>query len=536
MQVFPGPFAQKIILREHVAYFSIADPEALVTTLRVRGLRIVTDFYRECQLWKGIFGTCYQSFRAVRGVTVSGSTGSRQRAEDLTEQWTVEGHRSRPEVHVDGNTAILQDYGLSYDSYADDTQIYMALSPNDSDLNALNSKAQVFPTDSDLDGIAMAMLRLQELYRIDPKNMSGLKNTLTLDPDETFHIALVAQQSHQVQSAIVWLQETLRKLNEGVNSLVTKEDVLELLGFVIFQAWNLPMALGIYQPIPPHDLKTFFQLAHHNSQIESLKGLDATHHSFPSFGISAVELPRHSEYDALCRGEGIKMTPQREKRLVCRYTTVGGNPMLMYSPAKEEEEWDEPLILRYHDLLSKRDIEIIKRLSRPKLDRAKVSDLVTGKTTSSMVRVSSSAWLSEGESPVVARANRKIAAITGLDVETAEELQVANYGIGGQFEPHFDTMVGPKIMYQGGRIATVLVYMSDVEFGGATVFPNIGAALQPKRGSAVVWFNLLKRGEEDERTLHAACPVFVGSKWVANKWIHTRGQEFRRKCSLSMLE
>lgn len=33
------------------------------------------------------------------------------------------------------------------------------------------------------------------------------------------------------------------------------------------------------------------------------------------------------------------------------------------------------------------------------------------------------------------------------------------------------------------------------------------------QGSAVIWFNLLKSGEEDTRTLHAACPVFVGNKW-----------------------
>ncbi len=25
-----------------------------------------------------------------------------------------------------------------------------------------------------------------------------------------------------------------------------------------------------------------------------------------------------------------------------------------------------------------------------------------------------------------------------------------------------------------------------------------------------------------------ACPVLIGNKWVANKWIHQRGQEFRR--------
>lgn len=33
------------------------------------------------------------------------------------------------------------------------------------------------------------------------------------------------------------------------------------------------------------------------------------------------------------------------------------------------------------------------------------------------------------------------------------------------------------------------------------------------QGSAGIWFNLLKSGEADTRTLHAACPVFVGSTW-----------------------
>lgn len=32
-----------------------------------------------------------------------------------------------------------------------------------------------------------------------------------------------------------------------------------------------------------------------------------------------------------------------------------------------------------------------------------------------------------------------------------------------------------------------------------------------------------------------ACPVLIGNKWVANKWIHERGQEFRRPCSLDSM-
>lgn len=52
------------------------------------------------------------------------------------------------------------------------------------------------------------------------------------------------------------------------------------------------------------------------------------------------------------------------------------------------------------------------------------------------------------------------------------------------------------------------------------------------QGTAAFWYNLYKNGEGIYDTRHAACPVLVGSKWVSNKWIHERGQEFRRPCGL----
>lgn len=55
--------------------------------------------------------------------------------------------------------------------------------------------------------------------------------------------------------------------------------------------------------------------------------------------------------------------------------------------------------------------------------------------------------------------------------------------------------------------------MSDVEAGGATVFPHLDVALRPKKGTAAFWYNLLPSGEGDARTRHAACPVLTGFKW-----------------------
>ena len=60
---------------------------------------------------------------------------------------------------------------------------------------------------------------------------------------------------------------------------------------------------------------------------------------------------------------------------------------------------------------------------------------------------------------------RRVGDATGLNMETSEELQVSNYGIGGHYEPHFDfarreeknafTSLGT-----GNRIATWLFYVS----------------------------------------------------------------------------
>ena len=54
-----------------------------------------------------------------------------------------------------------------------------------------------------------------------------------------------------------------------------------------------------------------------------------------------------------------------------------------------------------------------------------------------------------------------------------EEIQIANYGIGGQYNPHFDYFIDGK-EFKNNRIATWLGYISDVKGGGGTAFPVLG--------------------------------------------------------------
>lgn len=84
--------------------------------------------------------------------------------------------------------------------------------------------------------------------------------------------------------------------------------------------------------------------------------------------------------------------------------------------------------------------------------------------------------------------------------------------MGGFYEPHFDHS-NRRTNPDGERLATFMIYLNPVKQGGYTVFPRLGAAVQPGFGDAVFWFNLQPSGVGDDLTLHAACPVLRGSKW-----------------------
>ena len=49
-----------------------------------------------------------------------------------------------------------------------------------------------------------------------------------------------------------------------------------------------------------------------------------------------------------------------------------------------------------------------------------------------------SGWLADSEYPELTYLTELVKAVTNLSLDTAEEWQVANYGIGGQYDPHFD--------------------------------------------------------------------------------------------------
>ncbi|XP_039888163.1 prolyl 4-hydroxylase subunit alpha-2 isoform X2 [Simochromis diagramma] len=429
--------------------------------------------------------------------------------------------------------------------------------PADGFVSNMSAHRQYFPDEEDETGAAKALMRLQDTYQLDSEAFSkgklpGVHSNAVLTVDDCFDMGKTAYNDADYYHAVLWLQQALKQLDDGEEAVVSKADILDYLSYSVYQMGDLPRAIELTRRLvaidPSHqraggNLRYFEQLLmkqlremNQDYQPPSEEPIQLGTYSRPK-----DHLPERESYEALCRGEGIQMTEARRSRLFCRYHDGKRNPRLLLKPVKEEDEWDSPHIVRYLDSLSDEEVEKIKELAKPRLARATVRDPKTGVLTTANYRVSKSAWLEGEEDPVIDRVNQRIEDITGLTVETAELLQVANYGVGGQYEPHFDFSRKDepdafKRLGTGNRVATYLNYMSDVEAGGATVFPDFGAVIWPRKGTSVFWYNLFRSGEGDYRTRHAACPVLVGSKWVSNKWIHERGQEFRRPCGLTEVD
>ncbi|XP_034243816.1 prolyl 4-hydroxylase subunit alpha-1 isoform X3 [Thrips palmi] len=415
-----------------------------------------------------------------------------------------------------------------------------------------------FPTDEDLNGAAVALMRLQDTYKLDTSAVArglinGIQYSTALTAGDCFELGRQSYNNKDFYHTVQWMTEALQRFNEEANKTITKADILEYLAFSTYMEGNVHSALEMTDElltlVPNHSRaignRVYYLQDISQKDLQRKRGedgqLDTSPHAQPlTFSEKKLgdvdELPERELYERLCRGE-VKMSPAKEAKLKCRYVHHN-NPFLFLARLKEEEAFLSPRILLYHNILADSEIETIKRLAQPRLKRATVQNYKTGELETASYRISKSAWLREEEHPHIAAVVKRVEDLSGLTCDTAEELQVVNYGIGGHYEPHFDfarrgEQNAFKSLGTGNRIATTLFYMSDVPQGGATVFPHLRAALYPTKGTAAFWFNLHRNGEGDYRTRHAACPVLTGSKWVSNKWLHERGQEFKRRCGLT---
>jgi prolyl 4-hydroxylase len=187
-----------------------------------------------------------------------------------------------------------------------------------------------------------------------------------------------------------------------------------------------------------------------------------------------------------------------------------------------------PRVILFANLLATDECDALISISRGKLERSNVVDRQTGRYELHPDRTSEGTYFRRDESELVTRIERRIARLTDCPIERGEPIQVLHYNPGTQYKPHFDYFDpsepgNRQVLSMGGqRVATLIMYLNDVEAGGSTVFPEIGLDVLPRRGNAVFFAYSDEMGRVDSRTLHGGSPVGAGEKWIATKWLRQR--------------
>lgn len=185
-----------------------------------------------------------------------------------------------------------------------------------------------------------------------------------------------------------------------------------------------------------------------------------------------------------------------------------------------------PRIVVLGNLLSDEECDALIELARPRMARSLTVETKTGGEELNADRTSNGMFFTRGEHAVVQRLEARIAKLVNWPEENGEGLQILHYTAGAEYKPHYDYFDPnepgtPTILKRGGqRVATIVMYLSEPEKGGGTVFPDIHMEVAPKRGNAV--FFSYDRPHPSTRTLHGGSPVIAGEKWIATKWLRER--------------
>ena len=183
----------------------------------------------------------------------------------------------------------------------------------------------------------------------------------------------------------------------------------------------------------------------------------------------------------------------------------------------------DPIIYVVDDFISEDECQEFINCSKDKLQPATVVGLNNEQKLKD--RTNEFAWLEHHANESIHEVSKRLSILVQMPIRNAEMFQVVHYESGTEYKPHFDsfdqsTELGKKYWEPGGqRMITALIYLNDVEDGGATYFPELNISITPKKGNVLVFHNTISETTNiNPRSLHAGMPVSSGEKWAANLW------------------
>ena len=139
----------------------------------------------------------------------------------------------------------------------------------------------------------------------------------------------------------------------------------------------------------------------------------------------------------------------------------------VYDPRNVEVlSLDKPRAFLYHEFLTDEECDHMIEAAKPGLSQSGVVDTETGGSSISEIRTSKGSFLPRGMDDVIRGIERRIAEWSQIPEDHGEAMQVLKYDVSQEYRAHYDYFFH-KQGEANNRIATVLLYLSDVEAGGA---------------------------------------------------------------------
>lgn len=165
------------------------------------------------------------------------------------------------------------------------------------------------------------------------------------------------------------------------------------------------------------------------------------------------------------------------------------NPTALSTP---KDGPDKPWVVTFENFLTHEEVDAIIATNthfERSTDTGTSNEFGETGRVLSQGRTSSNSWCRDEcrSHPLVQSAVNKIVEVTGVPSENYESFQVLKYELGQRYTVHHDYGQKDRELISGPRILTFFLYLSDVEEGGETAFPNLGIAVPPRKGKALLW-------------------------------------------------
>ncbi|KAH8239073.1 hypothetical protein KR032_000459, partial [Drosophila birchii] len=347
---------------------------------------------------------------------------------------------------------------------------------------------KLMPTSEDFTEALRAIYKLQTVYELDAADMAGglldgkKYNVKNWGTDECLILGMMYQSVKDYNQSENWLKLALFYYGEYSHQKqldVTLWKYHNLLEFIL----EAHKGMGNYLEAKQYAHEFLAHQPNHTYMLSQLPKLDYREKN-PVNITKAEKYFQHQK--TLCT----KNYKRKLVNLQCYYENWP--PFLRLANIKVEELSEEIYLNIFPDFISQREIDILKSAARTNLQR--IDDLSWNCSCTIADLLGSS-------NNIVHNINRRIMDVTGMEMDKNNMLRVINYGLAGNYNPD-DTKES-----ENNRKGNALIFLSNAEQGGETVFDSLELKVRPIKGAMLLWAN--PKGS----VFHHQCPLLKGNMW-----------------------